>query len=180
LSAVNIALPSIASDLNLTTSTTPWIIVSYSIAFAAFLMPAGKLGDLFGYRMIYLSGICLFLIGSIVNAVAPNEYVLFVFRAIQGLGAACTVPNAIAMIANGFADEHARGIALGTFGGCGPLGFVLGLIVGGTLSFTIGWRWIFYISTSCHLLCSWSLSSMSHILDTKVQLRRSIYLDFSL
>ncbi|KAH8553231.1 major facilitator superfamily domain-containing protein [Umbelopsis sp. PMI_123] len=152
LSAVNIAVPSIAADLNLDTSTTPWLIASYSIAFASFLLPAGKLGDLYGYRIIYLAGIIVFLVSSIVNAVSPNEYVLFVFRAIQGLGAACTVPNAIALIANSYEDENARRIALSTFGGSGPVGFVVGLILGGVLSFTIGWRWIFYISAICSLV----------------------------
>lgn len=115
-------------------------------------MPASKLGDLFGYRMIYLSGTSLFLVGTIVNPVAPNEYVLFVFTAIHGLDEACTVPNAIALIVNSFADERAVGIALGTFGGCDPLGFVLGLIIGGVLLFTIERRWIFYISTVCSFI----------------------------
>jgi EmrB/QacA subfamily drug resistance transporter len=149
LSATNIAVPSIAIDLNLDTSTTPWLIASYAIAFAAFLLPAGKLGDLYGYRIIYLAGMILFLVTSVIIAVSPNEYVLFVFRAIQGLGAACTVPNAIALIANSYEDENARRIALSTFGGSGPIGFVVGLILGGVLSSTIGWRWIFYISAIC-------------------------------
>ncbi|KAI8582651.1 hypothetical protein K450DRAFT_226317 [Umbelopsis ramanniana AG] len=149
LSAVNVAVPSIAVDLVLDASTLPWLIASYSIAFAAFLLPAGKLGDLYGYRLIYLIGMLLFGVASIVNAVAPNEYVLFVFRAIQGLGAACTVPNGIALIANSYEDENARRIALSVFGGSGPVGFVVGLILGGALSFTIGWRWIFYISAIC-------------------------------
>ncbi|CAO3690960.1 unnamed protein product [Umbelopsis ramanniana] len=149
LSAVNIAVPSIAEDWSLDTSDLPWLIASYSVAFAAFLLPAGKLGDLYGYRIIYLAGMLLFGVASIVNAVAPNQYVLFVFRAIQGLGAACTVPNGIALIANSYEDENARRIALSVFGGSGPVGFVVGLILGGVLSYTIGWRWIFYISAIC-------------------------------
>ncbi|KAG2186477.1 hypothetical protein INT44_002699 [Umbelopsis vinacea] len=149
LSATSIAMPSIAIDLGLDSSTIPWLIASYAIAFAAFLLPAGKLGDLYGYRIIYLSGILLLSIASIICAVSPNEYVLFVFRAIQGLGAACTMPNAIALIANSYEDEYARRIALSTFAGSGPIGFVIGLILGGVLSFTIGWRWIFYTPAIC-------------------------------
>ncbi|CAO3662130.1 unnamed protein product [Umbelopsis vinacea] len=152
LSAVNIAVPSIAIDIGLTTSTLPWLIASYAIAFAAFLLPAGKLGDLYGYRIIYLSGLAMFAVTSVVNAVAPNQYVLFVFRALQGLAAACTVPNAIALVANSFEDENERRIALSTFAGAGPIGFTIGLVLGGVLSYTIGWRWIFYISAICSLL----------------------------
>lgn len=151
LSAVNIAVPSIASDIGLDTSTLPWLIASYSIAFASFLLPAGKLGDLYGYRLVYLSGMALFAVTSLINAVSPNQYVLFVFRAIQGLGAACTVPNAIALIANSYKDEKSRGLALSTFAGAAPIGFIVGLILGGILSYTIGWRWIFYISAICSL-----------------------------
>ncbi|KAH8553242.1 major facilitator superfamily domain-containing protein [Umbelopsis sp. PMI_123] len=146
LSAVNIALPSIVVDLDLDTSTTPWLIASYAVSFAAFLLPAGKFGDLYGYRIIYLAGIIIFLVASVVNGISPNKYVLFVFRAIQGLGAACTIPNAIALVANSYEDERPRRIALSVFGGSGPIGLTLGLILGGALSFTIGWRWIFYIS----------------------------------
>jgi MFS family permease len=152
LSAVNIAVPSIASDIDLTSSTLPWLIASYAIAFAAFLLPAGKLGDLYGYRLLYLGGLALFAITSVINAVSPNQYMLFVFRALQGLAAACTVPNAIALVANSFEDEHARRIALSTFAGSGPIGFTIGLILGGVLTFTIGWRWIFYISAICSLV----------------------------
>jgi EmrB/QacA subfamily drug resistance transporter len=152
LSAVNIAVPSIASDIGLDTSTLPWLIASYSIAFASFLLPAGKLGDLYGYRLVYLIGMALFAVTSLVNAVSPNQYVLFVFRALQGLGAACTVPNAIALIANSYKDEKSRGRALSTFAGAAPIGFILGLILGGILSYTIGWRWIFYISAICSLV----------------------------
>lgn len=152
LSAVNIAVPSIAVDMKLDISTTPWLIASYAIAFAAFLLPAGKLGDLYGYRLVYLMGMVIFFVTSIVNAVSPNEYLLFVFRALQGLGAACTVPNAIALVANSYEDEDARRIALSVFGGSGPIGFVVGLILGGVLSSTIGWRWIFYISAICSFI----------------------------
>ncbi|KAG2173706.1 hypothetical protein INT43_005126 [Umbelopsis isabellina] len=152
LSAVNIAVPSIASDIGLTSSTLPWLIASYAIAFAAFLLPAGKLGDLYGYRLLYLGGLALFAITSVINAVSPNQYMLFVFRALQGLAAACTVPNAIALVANSFEDEHARRIALSTFAGSGPIGFCIGLVLGGVLTFTIGWRWIFYISAICSLV----------------------------
>lgn len=152
LSAVNIAVPSIAIDMGLTSSTLPWLIASYAIAFAAFLLPAGKLGDMFGYRLIYLGGLALFAVTSVINAVSPNQYVLFVFRALQGLAAACTVPNAIALVANSYEDEHDRGIALSTFAGSGPIGFTIGLVLGGVLSYTIGWRWIFYISAICSLV----------------------------
>lgn len=146
LSAANIALPSIADDLDIETSTTPWLIAAYAISFAAFLLPAGKFGDLYGYRIIYLVGIVLFLAASIVIGISPNQYVLFVFRAIQGLGAACTIPNAIALVANSYEDERERRIALSVFGGSGPIGLTLGLVLGGALTSSIGWRWIYFIS----------------------------------
>ncbi|OZJ03591.1 hypothetical protein BZG36_03034 [Bifiguratus adelaidae] len=147
LSAVNIAVPTIAKDIDLTTSTLPWLIASYAIAFAAFLLPAGKLGDLFGYRRVFIIGLAIFGITSLINGLSPNEYMLFVFRALQGLGAACTVPNAIAIVANTFSySEGSQRKALSAYGGSGAVGFVLGLIIGGVLAGTAGWRWIFYIS----------------------------------
>ncbi|KAG2186478.1 hypothetical protein INT44_002700 [Umbelopsis vinacea] len=152
LSATNVAIPSIATDMDLDSSTTPWLIASYAIAFAAFLMPAGKLGDLYGYRIVYLSGLLIFMVASIICGVAPNEYVLFVFRALQGFGAACTVPNAIALIANSYTDDRSRGIAISIFGGSGTVGFTLGLILGGVLSSAVGWRWIFYITAIASLI----------------------------
>jgi EmrB/QacA subfamily drug resistance transporter len=152
LSAVNVAIPTIAEDLGLTTSTLPWLIASYAIAFAAFLIPAGKLGDIYGYRSIFLTGMALFALTSLINAVSPNQYVLFVFRALQGLAAACNIPNGIALITNSVDDEDSRRKALSMFGGSGPIGFCIGIIFGGILSNTIGWRWIFYISAICSAL----------------------------
>ncbi|OZJ03592.1 hypothetical protein BZG36_03035 [Bifiguratus adelaidae] len=84
LSAVNIALPTIANDLGLTQSTLPWLIAAYAIAFAAFLLPAGKFGDLYGYRLVFSTGLAIFAITSLINAVSVNPYMLFVFRALQG------------------------------------------------------------------------------------------------
>lgn len=152
LSATNVAIPSIATGLSLDSSTTPWLIASYAIAFAALLMPAGKLGDLYGYRIVYLCGLFVFMIASVICGLAPNEYVLFVFRAMQGFGAACTVPNAIALIANSYTEDRSRGIAISIFGGSGTVGFAVGLVLGGVLSSAIGWRWIFYITAICSLL----------------------------
>ncbi|KAG2171558.1 hypothetical protein INT43_008284 [Umbelopsis isabellina] len=151
LSAVNIAVPTIARDIDLTPSTLPWLMAAYSIAFAAFLLPAGKLGDIYGYRMVYLLGLSLFALTSLLNAVSPNQYALFVFRAIQGLAAACVIPTGIALIANICEDEDERRLGFSLFGSSGPIGLVIGIILGGVLSSSIGWRWIFYVSAICSL-----------------------------
>ncbi|KAE8397590.1 major facilitator superfamily domain-containing protein [Aspergillus pseudonomiae] len=146
LSAITIALPTIQKEWGTTEGDLQWIISAYSITFGAFLLLGGRGGDLFGHHRVLLFGMSFFALFTMVCGLAPNFIGLVVARALQGIGAAFTIPSAQAHIAVCFPEPAKKAQALGFWGVSGSLGFIIGLILGGVLTAYVGWRWIFWIS----------------------------------
>ncbi|MHA7181347.1 MFS transporter [Arthrobacter sp. MDB2-24] len=145
-SIANIALPSIQNELAVSSASLPWVINAYILAFGGLLLFGGRLGDLFGRRRILQIGIGLFTISSLVAGIAPTGPVLVAARAVQGLGAALTAPNALALISTTFPAGEARNKALALYGAMSGLGVTVGLLLGGVLTGMLGWRWVFFIN----------------------------------
>lgn len=142
-SVVSLAVKPIGRDLGTTVSGMQWMIDVYNLAYAALLLTAGALGDLFGRKRIFTLGIACFAAGSIVCAIAPSTGVLLVGRAISGVGAAFELPMSLVLLALAYPDERARRRALGIWASCNGLAFVVGPTLGGLLVETVGWRSIF-------------------------------------
>jgi EmrB/QacA subfamily drug resistance transporter len=142
--AMNLALPRMASDLHSSTTDLQWVISVYMLTLGAFMVPAGRIGDIFGRRRALLAGIALFGVASVFCAVAPSAAVVIGFRAVQGIGAAFIFPVSVSVLTNAFPPEqssHAIGLAYGIAG----LGNAAGPLVGGLLTQTLGWRAIFWL-----------------------------------
>ncbi len=142
--AMNLALPRMASDLSSTTADLQWVISVYMLTLGAFMVPAGRIGDIFGRRRALLAGIALFGVASVFCAIAPSAPVVIGFRAAQGVGAALIFPVSVSVLTNAFPSErssHAIGLAYGIAG----LGNAAGPLVGGLLTETLGWRAIFWL-----------------------------------
>lgn len=146
LSSTTIALPAIARDLNFTPATLQWVLSAYALTFGGFLLLGGRLGDLIGHRHVLLFGQTVFTIFSVVAGLAPTNIGLVIARALQGIGAAATIPSGQAIISHSYPSGKARGRALAMWAAAGSIGFVLGIVLGGLITPFIGWRWIFYIS----------------------------------
>ncbi|GJJ78008.1 hypothetical protein EMPS_10367 [Entomortierella parvispora] len=146
LSAVNISLPTIKAELHFSESQLPWIVNAFTLTFGTFLLIGGKLGDKFGHKLLFLFGLLWFSIWSLVCGLSHSVILLCVARAMQGLGAACTIPNALALIQFTYIEEIEKSRALSVFSSSGALGFGIGLVLGGVFTATIGWKYIFFIS----------------------------------
>jgi EmrB/QacA subfamily drug resistance transporter len=134
-----------ASDLNSTATDLQWVISVYMLALGAFMVPAGRIGDIFGRRRALLAGIALFGLSSALCALAPSATLVIAFRALQGLGAALIFPVSVSVLTNAFPSvraSHAIGLAYGIAG----LGNAAGPLIGGLLTETVGWRWIFWLN----------------------------------
>jgi EmrB/QacA subfamily drug resistance transporter len=143
--AMNLALPRMALDLNSTATDLQWVISVYMLALGAFMVPAGRIGDIFGRRRALLAGIALFGLSSALCALAPSATLVIAFRALQGLGAALIFPVSVSVLTNAFPAvraSHAIGLAYGIAG----LGNAAGPLIGGLLTETVGWRWIFWLN----------------------------------
>ncbi|KAJ6563929.1 major facilitator superfamily domain-containing protein [Mycena capillaripes] len=140
-----IALPTIQQELHYSDSELQWVMSSYTLTFGGFLLVGGRLGDILGFRTLLNTGLFLFTAFTLGCALVKSGIGLLVLRAFQGLAAALTIPSAQAHIGLFFPDESSRAMALGGWGACGSMGFVLGPIIGGALTSTIGWRWIFWL-----------------------------------
>jgi EmrB/QacA subfamily drug resistance transporter len=151
-SIVNIALPSIQRELGLDPVHLPWIVNAYILAFGALLLLGGRVGDLWGRRRSLQVGLGLFVLGSLAGGLGQNADMLIAARAAQGIGAALTAPNALALIATTFSDRKTRDSALALYGAMSGLGIVVGLLLGGMLTDTLGWRWVFFINVPIGLL----------------------------
>jgi MFS transporter, DHA2 family, methylenomycin A resistance protein len=144
-SVVTLAVKRIGADLGSTVSEMQWMIDSYNLVYAALLLTAGALGDLYGRRRIFVCGIALFAIGSALCAIAPDTRALLSGRAIAGLGAALELPMSLVLLTAAYPEEKSRQNALGIWASCNGLAFIVGPTLGGLLVDTVGWRSIFYL-----------------------------------
>ncbi|CAL9667166.1 putative MFS-type transporter EfpA [Streptomyces sp. enrichment culture] len=151
-SIVNIALPSIQREFGVTAEHLPWVVNAYILAFGSLLLLGGRMGDLWGRRRVLQLGIAVFIIASLAGGLGQNVTMLVVARAVQGIGAALTAPNALALIATNFPDRKMRDLALSLYGAMSALGIVVGLLLGGVLTDLLGWRWVFFINIPIGLL----------------------------
>lgn len=145
ITAVNIALPSLAGDLQLSGSDLSWTITSYSLVFGSLLLFGGRAADLLGRRRMFLAGLGVFTVSSFAAAMAGTAGALFAARAGQGLGAALLSPAALAIIMSAF-QGHQRAKALAAWGAVGGAGAAIGVLVGGVLTELADWRMIFYVN----------------------------------
>jgi EmrB/QacA subfamily drug resistance transporter len=145
-SIVNVALPSIQRDLQLDLAGVAWIVNSYIVAYAALLLTAGRLADIFGRRRVFLIGVAAFTAASLAAGLAQSGTELIVARIVQGLGAALLTPPTLAILNHTFREPKARGTAIGIWGAVAALGFAIGPIAGGLITEHLRWMWIFFVN----------------------------------
>ncbi|KAF9356948.1 hypothetical protein BGX34_009680 [Mortierella sp. NVP85] len=144
--SMTVAMLPIAKELKFEVQQQQWLISSYALSFGGLLLIAGRMGDLFGHRRVFLSGLFWFGIWSLVNGFSRSPVMLCISRALQGIGAAAQIPTALALIAIKYPAGRERTRALSVFGAIGAMGAVTGLLLSGALTSTIGWQWIFFLS----------------------------------
>ncbi|WP_217428068.1 MFS transporter [Microlunatus speluncae] len=146
MAIVNVALPSIQTDLGVGHGAVQWVIVAYGLLLGGFLLFGGRLSDQLGRRRIFVTGLAIFTAASLLAGVAPNAGVLIAARAVQGFGAALIAPAALSLIAVTFAEGRERNRAFGFFGAVGGVSGSVGVVASGLLTGGPGWRWAFLIN----------------------------------
>jgi EmrB/QacA subfamily drug resistance transporter len=142
----NVALPTIERNLHLSVSGLEWIVSSYLLVLGGLLLVGGRIADIYGRRRIFLAGLVIFTLASLSAGLAGSGGMLIAARAVQGLGAALTMPASLAIVAAAFTDTRERTTALGISGAIGALGLALGPVLGGVISQHWHWGWIFLIN----------------------------------
>jgi EmrB/QacA subfamily drug resistance transporter len=143
---VNVALPHIQDSLGFSTSGLSWVINAYILTFGGFLLLGARAGDLFGRRRVFLVGIALFTVSSMLGGFATSGWMLLAARALQGLGAALAAPSALSLLTVSFAECPARVRAIGLFTTVSAAGGAIGLIAGGLLTQLVSWRWVMFVN----------------------------------
>ena len=144
---VNVALPAIQKALGFSNDAQlQWVVTAYALAFGGFLLLGGRLADLFGRRRIFLSGVILFAIASLLGGLSQNPEMLIALRTIQGLGGALLAPSALSLVLNIFKEGQERNRAIGIWSMVAGGGGAVGLLLGGILTQYANWRWIFFIN----------------------------------
>ena len=144
VSMVGVALPSIRTDLDMSTSSLQWVVSAYVLGYGGFLLLGGRAADLFGRRRVFLFALGVFIVASALGGIATDGTVLIITRFIKGVSAAFTAPAGLSIITTSFAEGPARNKALSVYTATGATGFSLGLVFGGLLT-ELGWRWTFFL-----------------------------------
>lgn len=145
-SIVQIALPAIRDQLAMSLADSQWIISAYGVTFAGFLLLSGRLADIYGSKRLFLVGLMVFSLSSLAAGLANSETLLIGARVVQGVGAALSSATCLALITRIFAPIGRLNQALGIFTAVSSAGFTAGVLLGGALTETIGWRWIFFVN----------------------------------
>jgi EmrB/QacA subfamily drug resistance transporter len=151
-SIVNVALPSIQHTFHLAPADLQWVVSAYALLFGGFLLLGGRAADLFDRKRVFMLGLGLFSLASLVGGLAPSPLIILVARALQGLGAAIVSPTALALLTTTFPEGSERNRALGVFGSVSGLGFAVGALLGGVLTSVLSWRWVFFVNVPVGLL----------------------------
>ena len=146
IAIVNVALPSIKVDLGFSQENLQWVISAYALFFGGFLLLGGRAADLLGRRRLFLAGVVLFTLSSLLAGLAWSEGSLIAARSFQGLGAAVISPAALSILSTTFTEGRERNIALGVWGAVGGFGAAAGVLLGGVLTETLSWSWIFFVN----------------------------------
>jgi EmrB/QacA subfamily drug resistance transporter len=146
IAIVNVALPSIKTDLGFSQESLQWVITAYAIVFGGVLLLGGRLADLLGRRRLFVAGVSLFTVASLLSGLAWSEASLIGFRALQGLGGALLAPAVLSILMTTFREGRDRNIALGVWGAASGSGGAAGVLLGGLLTSYLSWSWIFFIN----------------------------------
>ncbi len=143
---VNVAIPTIHHALHFSSTNLEWLVTAYSLTFGGLLLFGGRTGDLYGKRRMFMLGIAIFAISSLLGGLAVNDVWLIFTRGLQGIGAAIAAPTALALIATNFPEGRERNRAMGVYAAMSGGGGAVGLLLGGLLTSYVSWRWIFFVN----------------------------------
>jgi EmrB/QacA subfamily drug resistance transporter len=146
IAIVNVALPSIKVDLDFSQTNLQWVVSAYAIIFGGTLLLGGRLADLLGRRRLFVAGIAVFAVSSLLCGLAWSEGSLIAFRALQGLGGALLAPAALSLLMTTFTEGRERNLALGIYGAASGSGAAAGVLLGGVLTSYLSWSWIFFVN----------------------------------
>ena len=155
-SIVNVALPSIGNDLNFAADDLSWIVNAYVLVFGGFLLLGGRLADLLGRRRIFVFGLVVFGLASLLGGLAENQGQLIAARALQGLGGAILSPAALSLVTTIFKEGKERNQALGVWGAVAGAGGAAGVLLGGVLTEYLGWEWVLFVNTPITLAAAFA------------------------
>jgi EmrB/QacA subfamily drug resistance transporter len=168
VSMIGVALPSIRSDLHMSTSSLQWVVSAYVLGYGGFLLLGGRAADLLGRRRMFLASLAVFVVGSGLGGLATGATMLIATRFVKGVSAAFTAPAGLSIITTSFPEGSARNKALSIYTATGATGFSLGLVIGGLLT-EAGWRWVFFLPTGVALV---ALLAASRLVPGDVAVRR--------
>ena len=168
---VNVALPHIQRALGFSGSGLEWVVTAYALAFGSLLLLGGRLGDIYGRRRIFIIGVAVFSVGSLLGGFATSEWWLLAARAIQGGGGAMAAPTALALIATTFPEGAPRTRALGVYAGMSGAGGAIGLLLGGILTSYVSWRWVLFVNVPIGVMV---VALAPYALATSARMRRGL------
>ena len=184
ISIVNVALPSIREDLGFSEASLAWVINAYTLTFGGFMLLAGRLGDLFGHRRVFVLGVGLFTVASLFCGLASSQEMLVAGRAIQGLGGAVVAAVALSLIMTLFTEPGERAKAMGVIGFVAAGGGSIGVLAGGVITDILSWNWIFLVNLPIGVLvialCLVLIPGGSGSRDTKLDVAGAITVTASL
>ncbi len=152
-SIINVALPTLARNLNTEFAIVQWVSLAYLLTMATLMLSMGRLGDMIGKKKVYASGFVIFTIGSLLCGIAPSIYILIAFRVLQAIGAAMMTLG-MAIITENFPPSE-RGKALGISGSLVSIGIIAGPMLGGLILSAVSWRWIFFVNLPIGIIGTW-------------------------
>jgi MFS family permease len=166
-SLVNVALPSMQRDLGFSEQHLQWVVSAYALTFGSFLLLGGRAADLLGRRRVFMIGLGLFTLASLVGGFAQFQWMLIGARAVQGLGGAIVSPAALSILTTTFQEGSGRNRALGIWGTMGASGFAVGVLLSGILTDSLSWRWVMFVNVPIGLAAlafsrSWLSESRKH------------------